>query len=142
MCVWHISAVQWHWFMLGHLQHITATGRPILTADAKFQTKAACSSPIQQLPSVGMMPSSRSICNTFNQVPKQHHKTNLGELCSFLEPGPDMAASQRVQDMGVRAQDGCAKTGPTQADQQTHQCHCSEKAPAIPTITRNVPTPL
>jgi hypothetical protein len=56
----------------------------------------------------------RSLCrsNKCTLVPKQHHQANLGELCSFPEPVPDVAASQHVQDMGGTAQNGCSKTAP------------------------------
>jgi hypothetical protein len=44
----------------------------------------------------------RSLCrsNKCTLVPKEHHQANLGGLCSFPEPVPDVAASQHVQGMG------------------------------------------
>jgi hypothetical protein len=50
--------------------------------------------------------------NKCTSVPKEHHQAKLGELCSFPEPVPDVAASQHVQDMGGTAENGCSKAAP------------------------------
>ena len=74
----------------------------------------SCIQPSTSSPSSSYTSPGRPLCrsNRCTLVPKKHHQANLGELCSFPEPVPNVVVSQPVQDMGGTAQNGCSRTAP------------------------------